>query len=145
MSSPRLGIRNAFATTIQSVLPVGTSLSKSRWQPLVDADLPRVVVWMGKDRPVSTEAEDQNAPHQRIVELQAILATLNSDSAGEDQEAATDALALLIEKAVVNNVTLTGTCDRVVWVNTQWDGEVTDKARALCVLDFQALYIFHPE
>lgn len=145
MTSQRLQIRDAFASVVTAVLPVGTKLSKSRRQPLEDTDLPRVVIWMSQDRAISIESEDHHNPHDRMIGLRAELWALNTDTNAENEEAATDALALLIQNAVVLNKTLNSTCSRVTWENTQWDGEVTDKARAACAIDFNAQYTYHPE
>ena len=126
----------------QILLETGLSEDQVHFLTSIDADvesLPDLVVFALEDKPKTEENTDSDGGQERDFTF-AVTGSVKSDA-----EADTDSLAVLIRKAVLQDVTLGHLALNTVWDGQEWGSGTGSSPTAMTKLTFTATYNWSPE
>ena len=138
MSTIQKQIRDAVMARLQTI-PGVTTFFRSCHRVVGEQELPAVFLYSHNDRAVN-ERDNQQEPHERAYTVRVEIRL-----EGRPEEDVTDDLCIAVRRALLQDVTLNGLVNRIVWTDQAWDGTEDENALAGSALDFSIFYLWKPE
>jgi len=137
MTTVQAQIRASVAVKLAAI-PGVTAFLLSPRRIIAEQSLPAVCLYSHGDRVVN-DRDDQMGPHERVYSLRVEIRV-----PGRPEEDVTDSFSIAVRRALLQDDTLGGLANRIVWTDQQWDGTEDENALGGTALDFNVFYLWRP-